>query len=121
MQQSSLHTGAMGDAGFEIARHDFKLTEEGERIAKEKAALDQDAWRKLQEAVTRFKEAGDVDYMKMSVAAKTYFVLSEKGKPASVAELIESARALGWSPKHEEVLDSVKFLQDLGLASANPT
>lgn len=118
VQQSSLHTGTLSDAGFEIARHDFKLTDEGEKIAREKADSNPEAWRTLHDAAARFKQAGDVDYMKMAVAAKTFFVLSEKGKPATVAELSESAKALAWNMQPAEVLDSVKFLQSLGLASA---
>jgi uncharacterized protein YwgA len=119
LQQSSLHTGAYGEDGFEIARHDFVLTDEGGRIAEQKSKDNPQAWKKLETAVSHFKKAGDVDYMKMSVAAKTFFMLSEKGKRSTVAELSESAKALGWNPKPQEIADSVKFLQTLGLASAS--
>lgn len=120
LQQTSLHTGAYGEDGFEIARHDFVLTDEGKQIARQKSVENPDAWKKIEAAVSQFRKAGDVDYMRMSVAAKTFFMLSEKGKPTTVMELSESAKALGWNPKPTEISESVKFLQALGLASATP-
>src|SRR5580658_4177757 len=120
LEESALQTGLLGEDGFEIARHDFILTEEGRSIAQSKAIQNPPAWDKIQRAVLRFRKAGDVDYMKMSVAAKTFFVLTKKGTPATATELSESARALGWNPKPNEIADSVEFLKCLGLASAAP-
>jgi uncharacterized protein YwgA len=93
--ESTIGTGSIGADGFEISRHDFSLTEEGRAIASEKAHSNPGEWTKILEAVTRFKTAGDIDYMRMSVAAKTYFMLRESGKPATSVELSESAKALG--------------------------
>jgi uncharacterized protein YwgA len=120
LQQSSLHTGAFSADGFEIARHDFILTDEGNRIAKQKANQSPESWKKITNAVSRFRKGGDINYMRMSVAAKTFFILSEKGQPATALELCESAKALGWTPKPEDIAESVEFLKKLGLASANP-
>jgi uncharacterized protein len=118
VQQSSLHTGAVDDSGFEIARHDFGLTDEGKKIAEKKREQNPVAWKKIEHAVTRFKKGGEIDYMQMSVAAKTIFMLSEKGKPATAMELSESAKKLGWNPKAQEIADSIEFLKKLGLVSA---
>ena len=35
--ENTVGIGAMGSSGFEIARHDFRLTEEGKLIAQKKA------------------------------------------------------------------------------------
>lgn len=70
ISQSSLGFGTVNDEGFEIARHDFNLTTEGRLVAEKKAAENPAAWQKIQEAVKKFKVAGDLDYMKMSVAGK---------------------------------------------------
>ena len=120
VQECSLHTGAVNEDGFEIARHDFALTDEGVMIAKQKAALNPTAWKKIQEAVSRFRKGGDIDYMKMSVAAKTHFMLSKQGKPTTALELSESAKKLGWDPKPQEIADSISFLKNLSLVSAKP-
>lgn len=118
LQETCLHTGAFGDEGFEIARHDYELTDEGRKIAQQKAQQNPEAWTKMEEAVGLFNAAGDINYMKMSVAAKTFFMLRAKKEAASVLELTESARAFGWNPKPAEILESVSFLEKLGLASA---
>ena len=115
--ESTLGSGAIGEGGFEIARHDFELTSEGRRIAEEKAARNPEAWSKLTDAVDRVKNAGSIDYMRMSVAAKTYHMLQAKGKPATPEELSESARALGWEAKPYDIQQSISFLQKLGLVT----
>ncbi len=117
VQESSLHTGMVNSEGFEIARHDFQLTEEGCKIANQKATQNPAAWQKIKRAVDLFKKGGDIDYMQMSVAAKAYFMLSEKGKPASAAELSESAKKLGWDPKPAEIAESIGFLEKLELVT----
>jgi uncharacterized protein YwgA len=118
LTESTLGSGAVGVAGFEIARHDFQLTKQGEQIADEKAKLNPDAWSRLKEAVERVKNAGSIDYMRMSVAAKTYYMLRAKGKSATPEELCESARSLGWETKPQEIEQSISFLQKLGLVVA---
>src|SRR5579863_10430213 len=37
VEEGSLQTGMVGEDGFEIARHDFTLTEQGKEIAEKKA------------------------------------------------------------------------------------
>jgi hypothetical protein len=118
--ESTVSSGAIGAFGFEIARHDFKLTAEGMNIAKEKAQKNSRAWEKLGKAATRFKHGGDIDYMRMSVAAKTYFMLDAEGEPATAIELSEAAKRLGWQATPKEIHDSTKFLRDLGLVTTTP-
>jgi uncharacterized protein YwgA len=118
--ESTLGSGAVGASGFEVARHDFRLTEEGERIAKEKTAQNPEVWNKLQQATQRFKRGGEIDYMRMSVAAKTYFMLTQNGKPATANELSESAKSLGWDAKPEEITKAISFLSKLGLVKSTP-
>jgi uncharacterized protein YwgA len=117
LTESTLGSGAIGEGGFEIARHDFQLTREGQRIAKEKAEQNTEAWSKINGAVDRVKNAGIIDYMRMSVAAKTYHMLKAKGKPATPEELSESAKSLGWEAKPHDIEQSISFLQKLGLVT----
>jgi uncharacterized protein YwgA len=42
--ENSVGAGVVGSSGFEIARHDFRLTEEGKQIAQEKAKRNPDVW-----------------------------------------------------------------------------
>jgi uncharacterized protein YwgA len=115
LTESVFGAGTFGAQGFEIARHDFRLTEEGLRIAQLKAKANPPVWKKLKDVAQRFKSAGDIDYMRLSVAAKTYFMLQKSGKPASLAQLSESAKKLGWGTKPSEIKESISFLEKLGL------
>jgi uncharacterized protein YwgA len=72
-----LSAGTIGARGFEIARHDFRLTEAGRKIAEQKAQANPLVWKKLEEVAQRVRAAGDIDYMRMSVAAKTFFMLRQ--------------------------------------------
>ena len=90
-------------------------TEEGKRIAEKKADRYPDDWKRLESVAARFLAAGDVDYLKMSVAAKTFFILSNSGKPATATELRYSASRLGWNPTPQEMEESIEFLKKLGL------
>jgi hypothetical protein len=53
--------------------------------------------------------------MRMSVAAKTYFMLQKSGKPARFIQLSESAKELGWDATAEDINESISFLEKLGL------
>jgi len=117
--QDTTHFGAVNDAGFEIARHDFRLTEDGRAIAIQKAEADSKLWDRIQSAVKTFKAAGDLDYMRMSVAAKTFFILEQEGGKANAQQISENAKQLGWSPSPAEVDASASFLQRLGLVSTS--
>jgi len=120
VQQTSLHTGAMGEGGFEISRQDYQLTDEGKSIAQQKADNSPAAWNKIQNAVKHLRSAGEIGYMRMSVAAKTYFMLRGSQK-ATTSELAEAAKRLGWNPTKIEINESVRFLEKLGLVrSAQP-
>lgn len=116
--QDTTHFGAINDAGFEIARHDFRLTDDGRAIAEQKAKAEPELWQRIQNAVATFKAAGDLDYMRMSVAAKTFFLLQQEGGKATAEQISEAAKRLGWNPSPSEVAESSGFLQRLGMVSA---
>lgn len=114
--------GTVNAQGFERMRHDFQLTDEGREIARKKADENPDVWRAIQNAVSKFNDAssrsGNPDYMKLSVAAKTFHLLKERDAPASAAELSQAAKELGWNPTPEEIEASKRFLHEVGLVTA---
>lgn len=115
LQQTTQSTGARDEGGFEIARQDFELTDEGEAVAQQKADNNPSPWKNIQKAAQHLKSAGEIGYMRMSVAAKTYFML-RKTQKANALELAEMAKKLGWDPTPAEINESVSFLEKLGLA-----
>jgi uncharacterized protein YwgA len=107
--------GGVDRQGFEATRHDYRLTEEGTRIAKKKADRNPGVWSQIEQAVKAIRDAGDPGYMDLSIAAKTYYMLGESGGSASVGELSELAEKFGWSVSVEKVGKAVDFLLSLEL------
>lgn len=102
-------------SGFEVRRYDFRLNEQGKRFAEIRARENPEFWNRLQLAAQRLREAGDIDYMEMSIAAKTYFLLGKKKGPTSMAELAQLAPQFGWNVTPAQVQQAARYLSKLGL------
>ena len=72
LDRNTVQAGTHGGSGFEAIRYDFALNRAGTQIAKSKAATHPLFWKKLEEAAKKLKKSGDIDYIKMSIAAKAY-------------------------------------------------
>jgi len=117
LDQNMVGGGAVDPAGFEVVRYDFRLNDQGTRIARAKAKKHPEEWQKVQEAVDVLQKAKEHDYMKMSIAAKTYFMLGERRGSANIHDLVSLASKFGWSVTAEEVREASRFLERLGLVS----
>jgi len=113
-------SGPTSQAGFEVRRHDFRLNEQGKRLADAKAAQYPEVWNCLATAAKTFRTAGELDYMRLSVAAKTYFLLGQKKGRTTEAQLSELASRFGWQVSATEILDAAGYLQKLGLVQLIP-
>jgi uncharacterized protein YwgA len=100
-------------SGFEVRRYDFRLNEQGTRFAEAKARENPEAWQRIQDAARRLNEAGDLDYMDMSIAAKTYFLLGRKQAPTRLADLAEIAPQFGWNVSATQVQRAAEYLSKL--------
>lgn len=106
--------GIVAESGFEVARYDFRLTDAGRAVAELKARKYAELNRTLKKAAEKLKVAGEINYMKMSIAAKTHFLLEEKGR-ARKDELVKLARRLGWDVTEPDVDEAGEYLQKLDL------
>jgi uncharacterized protein len=114
--EQSISSGcAIDSRGFEVARYDYTLNKTGKEVAELKIKEFQDLWRKIQKAALTFRKLDDVDYIKMSIAAKSYFLLGEKKGKAKLTELSETASDFGWSVSVDEVRDAIRMLESLKL------
>ncbi len=68
-------------------------------------------WARLQDAARRLRSAGDLDYMRLSIAAKTFFVLGQQRRPATPAELAQLAPRFGWRVAVSEIEEAADYLQ----------
>lgn len=107
--------GAVNRSGFEVCRYDFTLNDEGRELAEETARQNCEFYKSLFEAAKAFSDIGDLDYMQLSIAAKTYFMLGEKRGRATHAELTKLARRFGWEVTPDQITDAARYLSQLGL------
>ena len=111
------HTTAWGydHRGFERFRTDYELNDAGILVAKQKAHKYPELWAKIQESVELLQKAGDQHYMKLSIAAKTHFLLGEKGGHASKEQLAELAPEFGWDVSVDQITEAAQYLASLDL------
>jgi uncharacterized protein YwgA len=96
--------------GFEMARHDFKLTELGARLAERKIEGQSLLWSKIQKAAGVIKSAGELDYMELSIAAKAYYVLIKLNGKATLHDIADMLPKFGWTVKKEQLEKASDFL-----------
>jgi uncharacterized protein YwgA len=108
--------GSIDPAGFEVARYDYNLTDDGIQIGREKAALRPKAWSRILHAVEKLQNADVSDYLKLSMAAKAYFLLNRAREPVTVEKLVEMCQRFGWRVSPNQIAEASKWLKDLELA-----
>jgi uncharacterized protein YwgA len=119
VDRTTAGVGSSDPRGFEIKRTDYKLNPSGTSIASAKAAKSPELWAELVKAARVLNEvAGKLDYVKLSVVAKTYFLLHQQGRPGTEGDLKNLARHFGWDVMEEEVLEAAGYLRRMGLASS---
>lgn len=104
----------MDSRGFERTRTNYTLTPDGRSVAEMKAENYPSLWHKLLKASVVLRDA-DMDYMKLSVAAKTYFLLGERGGKGEMDELRQMAGKFHWQLSDSEIDEAVEFLESVKL------
>jgi uncharacterized protein YwgA len=103
------------ESGFEARRYDFRLNDQGTRFAQGKARRNPELWECLESAAKTLRKAGDIGYMAMSIAAKTYFMLGKKRGRGSISEIARLAPHFGWQVTPSQVEEAARYLNCLGL------
>lgn len=101
--------------GFEVKRYDYRLNPAGRQYAEGLKKQSRELWDKIQHASEVYNRSGDLDYMDLSVAAKTYFLLGQRKGKASMHELAGLAPRFGWSVNAEQIKEAADYLSKLGL------
>jgi uncharacterized protein YwgA len=115
--QTVVSGGAVDQAGFEVARYDLRLTDEGMKVAQAKAEQHPGKWEKIKKAAEALNAAQEQDYLKLSIAAKTYFMLGQKKGFVKLGDLATLAKEFGWLVTPVQVQEGAQFLQSLGLVT----
>jgi len=101
--------------GFEMARYDYSLSEVGVKIAEKKAASHPELWQKIFGAAQIIKDAGNLDYMELSIAAKAYYVLAKLNRKATLVDISAMLPKFGWTVSEQELRKATSFLAKTNL------
>ena len=108
--------GIVNDQGFEIIKYYYRLTDSGNRIVLKKIDNNSSDWDQIKNAAKRISQGGNIDYMRLSIAAKEHFILSKNKSEISLGDVKEMANRLGWSVSEKELQDATDFLENISLA-----
>ena len=114
LQQTSTASVGFDPQGFEVARYDYRLTPAGRKIAREKAERYSAEWNRINDAARRLKSMPNSDYVRLSIAAKVFYLLGEKGA-ARIDDLLKLTPKFGWNVTTEQMEEAKQFLESLGL------
>lgn len=115
LKQETQAFSSRDSRGFEVARFDYCLTNDGKEIAQEKVGENPAEWSAIQRAVKRLQSVKADDYMKLSIAAKAYFMLGKSAKPMTPEMLSKTAQRFGWKVTESELNEASDWLTELGL------
>lgn len=101
--------------GFEVKRYDYRLNDAGRTYAQRLAKRMPELFGQVRSAIEGCKLAGDPDYMDLSIAAKTYFLLGQKKGKARLEELANLSPKFGWNVNSGQIKQAAKYLEKLGL------
>lgn len=115
--ESRKGSGLADSRGWEVMRFDYRLTERGtagvQWLDQQHPAQSQ----AVRAAVQRILGAGDLNYIGLSVAAKTFWILNGEGRPMTFEGIAEKATQFRWTVSGDEVRKAADFLGRLKLAS----
>jgi uncharacterized protein YwgA len=107
--EQTLGFGVDDDIGFEVRRYDYALTEDGKEVVRSLRQRFPKSVERITVALGVLMKDGDHNnYVKMSIAAKTHFLLKQKKVPLSDTQ--RAARELGWNISPTALQEAIEFL-----------
>ena len=102
--------------GFEMARYDYSLTEDGKKLLERKKKRYPEEWEKMERCAKAIKDVGNLNYMELAMAAKAYMIINREGGKANKSTIKTIAEKLGWSITETELDRAIDFLDKIKLA-----
>ena len=112
-------SGMPGTEGWEIARFDYSLTEAGNVAVGQLAQRQPADAQVVREAIKRVLDAGDQNYIQLSFAAKTSWILEHEGGPMTFEGISKAADRFQWNVAGTDVQNAATFLEKMGLIKLN--
>jgi uncharacterized protein YwgA len=109
-------TSIINNKGFEIKRYDYKLTNDGMKMADSLKKQFPNEWNEISRNAENINKAGKLDYLELAVASKVFYILSQETEGTATKEKIRNiACKFGWEVTESEVDKASKFLANLEL------
>jgi len=109
--------GVAGKGGFEVRRFDYRLTEEGRKAVQWLKAQYPEEAKSVEDAARLIREAGEIDYMDLSIAAKAYFILKKNQQTMAPKQIAAEASNFSWQVEIPQIQSAVRFLEMLGMVT----
>lgn len=117
LSESRCGSGVAGPDGWEIARFDYALTEAGKRAVAQLEHSDPEGVKRVRAAIQQVVEAGARNYVDMSFAAKTDWILQSEQGAMTFEGIASAAKRFNWKVQGTDVQEAASFLGKLGLVA----
>lgn len=99
----------------ERIRYDYRLTDDGDRLANALVSSRPELAGEIRQAMQRVSGSHHLDYRQLSLAAKIAHIIDSEDRPMTAEDISSCARELGWYVSPEIVNPVAEFLECLGL------
>lgn len=120
LSETQVGCGATNAWGFEVARSDFELTKDGKKVVELLKSQEGDLPKRIADAWAKVRDAGDLSYMQLAIAAKVFYVLQLRGGSVKREEIAQIAKKFGWTISQDDVAKAEAFLLSLDVIDVEP-
>jgi DNA-binding PadR family transcriptional regulator len=99
--------------------YSYSLTQDGRKVLNEFRKREASKYASIRNIAYRCQKIAGNSINILSWAAKTYFLLSQKGQEISYEGLEKAGKRFGWNIAKDEIASGVKLLNGLGLVGKN--
>lgn len=117
--ESRKGAGVADARGWEVARFDYRLSERGLEGVRWLDTRYPEEASSVRTAVRSIMAAGTLNYVGLSLAAKTFWILSGEGRAMTFEGISEKAQQFRWNVSEDDVRNATHFLQALQLATVS--
>jgi len=106
------------EQGFEKVHYEYSFSDLGRRVADDLALKYPELWNQICNAAKVVESGGDHNYMELSIAAKAYYVLTQKlGGKGSLKDIEKLLPKFGWSVTENQLYKAASFLEKANLVT----
>ncbi len=114
VNESADYYGPVSTTGFEKKKYTYNITKSGDEVLRHIKTQYADEYEKIEKIARKLK---DKNYLDLSIAAKSYFILRNEGKALGIDQIRSKAREFQWNITEKEIESAIKILKDIEFIS----